>query len=65
MDQEKHVGPSADEETERLVSAIEKLERSASSIRLWLKLIFAALIVVWFTIMFGDLFVPALIGRFL
>ncbi len=65
MSQGKHVEPGVDEEMERLVSAIEKLEKSASSVRLWLKLIFAALILAWLTVMFGDLFVPALIGRFL
>ena len=34
MSQEKHVEPGVDEEMERLVSPIEKLERSASSVRL-------------------------------
>lgn len=65
MDLDKSKESGGSERTELVVPAIEKLEKSVSSMRLWLKLVFAALLIVWLTCLLGPLFLPPLIATFL
>lgn len=65
MDPGKNPKSYGNEEVGRIVSAIEELEKSVSSLRSWLKPVFAGLLPVWLTVLLAPLLLPYLIAPFL